>query len=112
MLPKEHRLRKKSEFDRVFTKGDSFKDTLCLLKVVENGLDVSRFGFVVSKKVSNKAVRRNRVKRWLRGSVSSVLKDTKKEVDCVVIAFPSINTATYQETESCLQDLLKKAEII
>lgn len=112
MLPRENRLRKKKEFDRVFKEGNSFKNDLFLIKVADNELDTSRFGFVVSKKVSKKAVRRNKIKRWLRESTRPLLKDMKRNVDCTVISFPSINDSSFQEIQEHLITTLKKAELL
>lgn len=62
---KAEHLTLKKEFERVFHEGKTFKDAKIVLYVTGNGLQYSRLGLVVSKKVGN-AVRRNRAKRLLR----------------------------------------------
>ncbi len=62
---KAEHLTLKKEFEKVFHEGKTFKDANIVLYVTGNGLQYSRLGLVVSKKVGN-AVRRNRAKRLLR----------------------------------------------
>jgi ribonuclease P protein component len=64
-FPKSVRLRRQSEFDRVYG-GDVFAaDNILVIKGVKNGLAVSRLGLSVSRKVGN-AVVRNQWKRRIR----------------------------------------------
>ncbi|GAI32984.1 unnamed protein product, partial [marine sediment metagenome] len=62
MLNKRNRLKKKKDFDKVFKQGQGFKQDFLYLKIRKNNLKSSRFGFVVSKKFSKKAVIRNKIK--------------------------------------------------
>ncbi|GAN32138.1 MAG: ribonuclease P protein component [Candidatus Brocadia sp. AMX2] len=62
---KAERLTRKKEFEKVFHEGKVLKNGKTVLYVMPNGLQHSRLGLVVSKKVGN-AVRRNRAKRLLR----------------------------------------------
>ena len=55
---------------------------------VPSQIEISRVGFVVSKKVGN-AVVRNRVKRWLREATRHNYFLLKQGIDVVIIAFPS-----------------------
>jgi len=56
------------------------------LKVSENGLRVSRFGFVVSKKVDKRAVVRNKIKRILRSFVQENLKNIRPGFDFLFVS--------------------------
>jgi ribonuclease P protein component len=58
--------------------------------------DLSRWGFVVSKKVGN-AVNRNRVKRRLRALAAQTLSQDSHGSDAVVRALPAARTAKYAE---------------
>ncbi len=62
-LPKANRLKSKKDIDRVFKKGTAVKGNFLFLKIVENDKDISRFGFIVSSKIINTAVGRNRIRR-------------------------------------------------
>lgn len=74
----------KKEFERVFHEGKTFKDAKIVLYVTGNGLQHSRLGLVVSKKVGN-AVRRNRVKRLLREAYRLNKHLLRPHVDIIAI---------------------------
>lgn len=108
MLPKENRLSKKKDFDNVFARAKTFKGDFLVVKLVENGLLASRFGFVVSKKVSTKAVARNKVKRRLRKIIEDVFVEIKKPVDVVFITLPGIQKLEFAKLQEVAENILKK----
>lgn len=97
MLPPAFRLRKKKDIDRVFANRKSCKSGPLVCKTALNDLDAARFCFVVSKRISNKAVVRNRLKRHLRDAVASLLPVIAKNYDCVLIACPGLETRKFDE---------------
>ena len=114
MLAKENRLRLKNDFKRVFEKGKFCGDKFLAIKVFPNSSDVSRFGFIVSKKISKKAVVRNKVKRRLRESVRLRLKDglIKGGFDAIILTRPEIADKKFVEIDEVVDRLLKKAGIL
>ncbi len=112
MLPKENRLKKKKDFERVFKNGHGCKDGFLYLKVVENNLDDSRFGFVIGAKFSKSAVKRNKIKRWLRELTRTNLQNIEKGLDCVVVVMPGFKAKNFQEAECSVDELFNKAGII
>lgn len=97
MLPPVNRLRKEKEIKRVLAGRRSYKSGLLICKAAPNGLDTARFCFVVSKKISNKAVVRNKLKRRLRSAVKVFLPQIKPGIDCVFIACPGLNLKEYRD---------------
>lgn len=77
-----------------------------LLKIAKNGKPFSRFGFVVSKKVSKKAVERNRIKRELRSFIHERLPKTVSGFDFLFISKKPI------EDNKDLENDLKKEGIM
>ncbi len=65
-LNQEQRLRRKSDFQALRENGISRAHPLLVLRATPNALPYTRFGFVVGRRVSLKAVERNRIRRRLR----------------------------------------------
>ena len=108
MLPNINRLTKKKDFEVVFKLGKSIKDGFLLCKVMQNNLPQSRFGFVVSKKISNKAVMRNKVKRRLRKAVENHFKEYQTPLDVVIISLSGIEKKEFLEIEEKVAKFLNK----
>ena len=112
MLLKKNRLIKKKDFERLFKEGKSFREKFLVLKVNENNLDESRFGFIVSKKVSKKAVIRNKIKRQLREIVRKEMNNYQKGFDVAVITLPAAESKDFEEMKQVLIYILKKTKIL
>ena len=108
MLAKINRLRKETDFEKLFKKGKSFKNGFLILKIAENNLEESRFAFIVSQKVSKKATLRNKIKRRLRDIVRQNITEIKKGKDIALITLPGIEKQDFLETKEKLNSLLKK----
>jgi len=112
MLPKNSRLKKKKDFERVFKKGKGFKEDFLFVKLIKNNLKITRFGFVVGYKVSKKAVVRNKAKRRLREAVKSELPKIRKGLDVALVAGKGLETKDFKEIQVIVVNLFKKAKII
>lgn len=113
MLPKQYRLRKTQDFEKVFAKsGKPFFAPTIFVKIGANKQECSRFGFVVGTKVSKKAVERNRIKRCLRSFVQENLENIAPGFDIIVVARPSSNKTSYEKLACTLRLLLTKARIL
>jgi len=111
MLPLNNRLKKTTDIRNVFKQGRLFKEGFLIFKTVKSDLNKSRFGFIVSQKVSKQAVVRNRIKRRMRGAVIKRLKEIKSGTDNVFIALPGLAKNDYPSTEQAVNSLLKKANM-
>ena len=112
MLSKAHRLHKEKDFKKTFQKGRSFFTKALGVKVLKNNLKTSRFGIVVSTKISKKAVVRNKVKRQIREVLRSQLDKVKPGYDVVIITLPAIIDKEYVDIEKDLKSAFKKLNII
>ncbi len=87
MLATNHRLKGKNNFDRVKTEGRLYqKESFGALVLKRDNDGPSRFGFVVSTKVSSHATQRNRIKRALSEAVRYNLDKIGKGYDVVFLA--------------------------
>ncbi len=102
------RLTRKRDFERVRREGRSGADSLLVLQTAANGLDVSRFGFVVGKRLGG-AVVRNRVKRRLREAIR--LEGFPPGWDIVVIGRPPVVAASFEEIRAELRALRRRTDL-
>ncbi len=112
MLYAQNRLRKEKDFERVFKKGEKAKGDSLFLRFAENNLSQSRFGIVVSKKVSLKATERNRIKRKIGEAIREILPSVKKGWDVVVLVAPSFLSRGEDLCEAAVKDIFKKAKLL
>ncbi len=111
MLPKVNRLKKKKDIEKVFKKGKGLKEDFLFLKFSPNNLKKSRFGIIVSQKISKKATIRNKIKRRIKAIIIQKLPKIKKETDIVLVALPGLETKDLWEIEDVINRLFEKAKI-
>ncbi len=112
MLPKANRLTKKKDFDIVFKNGQSAKQGFLVVKMQKTKNEHSRFGIVVSKKISTKATVRNKLKRRLRDSILKELPHIKKPFDVILITLPGLQKNEFTELEKLISLSFKKLKLI
>jgi len=117
MLPQAFRLKRSGLFQKTLASGK----VLCQnprflvlgLKRVYESPTPTRFGFIVSRKISNRANVRNKVKRRLRELVRALIKTPWMEplapyIAVVVIARQGICDTSYGELHALLLQCLKR----
>jgi ribonuclease P protein component len=102
-------LTRKADFEAVYKKGGSWAGREIVIRVLPNGLEISRYGFVVSRRVG-KAVVRNRVKRRLREIVRQ--SPLRSGWDIVIIARVAAAPAGYAALERSVKSLLSRAGLL
>jgi ribonuclease P protein component len=112
VLPKKNRLKKKKDFENIFRKGKSVKEDFLSFKWKLNGLKVSRFGFIVSQKISKKATVRNKIKRRLRELLKLNLLHLKKGIDGIFIACPGLEKKIFYDMETSIKNIFIKTKIL
>ncbi|MFN8673971.1 MAG: ribonuclease P protein component [Candidatus Sericytochromatia bacterium] len=113
MLSKEKRLRKNSDFEKVYHCGKSLSCKILVLYVLKKENPESiRFGFSISKKISKKAVIRNKIKRQLASIIrKESLNISDKSLDLVFIARKAILDANFDKINESVNYLLNKSGI-
>jgi len=112
VLQKLYRLQKNEDIKKLSKKGRRFKEDFLILKTISNNLNHTRFGFIVSRKLSKRATLRNKIRRKLRELVRLRLKEIKKGIDVIVIASPGLETKDFWEIDESINKLFKKAGLI
>jgi len=105
-MPRERRLTTNKQFADVSHRGGSYANNILALKALANGLEYSRFGFSVSRRMGN-AVERNHIKRLLRESAR--LTEVKPGWDMMFIARRPIVDADYHQVKHAVQEMLQRA---
>ena len=106
-LNKKNRLKKKKDFEGVFKGGKAVRGNFLFAKYLKNDLGFPRFAFIVSSKVSKKAVVRNRIRRVLSDISRTRLKEIGP-VDAILIADKRIIEAPREKIEQDLESILRK----
>lgn len=88
MLPRQLRLTRPKDVQKVYRQGASAATRLLFVRCLPNRLKQPRLTVVVSKKIAKRAVMRNRLKRLIRQSIQELMVENKlpmiASTDCVV----------------------------
>lgn len=124
MLPSDLRLKRKRDFEILFTEGKFLADPMLTMKywLVEPGKYPKRgfagsdlkINFIVSAKVGKTAVVRNRAKRQMREVVRLLLKEGKIKSGFFIafVAKNSLIGADYTKIEASIHGLLRRAHLL
>ncbi len=115
MLPKQYRLKKRSAFKAIYkVKNSSHKGGVTLFAgILKKDESPTRVGFVVSKKVHKRAVKRNRLKRLMRESYRLLLKENRlgnsqRFMSLIFVGTDRALGKSFSEVKSSVQKLLEK----
>lgn len=118
-LSKPHRLKNRRDYRAVYAQGvRRYSPHLTLLALADSdaeGTDstpASSFGISISKKVSKKAVVRNRLKRQIKGVIRTYLSEIKPGWRIVIVVRPKAIECKYEHFLRELEELFKQAKII
>ena len=106
MLPAINRLKSDKDFKNIFKSGRTLENQFLRVKFLKNHKNISRFGFIVSTKISKRANIRNTLKRRLRAIVISLIKDFKTGFDIVIWPKTASTTLDYKDLFENLYNLI------
>ncbi len=112
-MRRKNRLRANADFERLRREGRTWAHPLLVLSVQPNGLEYSRFGFAIGRRIG-KAVDRNRIKRRMRESVRMRLKRCEIAAgwDVVFIARRPIRDASFHQVDEAIGLVLRRARLL
>lgn len=112
MLDRNYKLKKETDFKKVFQKGKFKRKEFLKIKFLKNNLKISRFALVIGLKVSKKAVKRNKIKRQIEEILRLNLEKIKKGFDIIILFDQKVINQKYQTLEENLISLLKQSQLM
>jgi len=112
MLKTKQRLRHDRDFIQVFKKGKRHSLGGVLLYYKTNNLPHTRIGFVVSKKYSPLAVKRNRQRRILQHALEKLYPKIIPGHDIIISYTNRDKVLPYRDAVSILETILHKIKLI
>lgn len=109
-IPRASRLRRNRDFERVRALGRTWVNPLLVLGVLANDLGHVRVGVSASRRLGG-AVRRVRARRLIREAVRPRLVKISGGWDLVFIARASVGTASFQDIDRAVAQLLQRARL-
>ena len=117
MLPKQYRLKNRSAFKATYkVRNSSHKGGVTLFAgILKKGDSPTKVGFVVSKKVHKRAVKRNRLKRLMRESYRLLLKEnnlgnSQKYLSLVFVGSENALGKSFKEIDNAVRKLVSGIE--
>lgn len=109
-MEKEYRIKKNSDFQRIYKSGNSVANRQFVIYTYNNkDIEHFRLGISVSKKLGN-AVLRNKIKRAIRENFKIHKQDIIAK-DIIVIARQPAKDMTTLQIQSSLEHVLKIAKV-
>lgn len=96
------------DFETAIHKGKLYKNQSYIIYIIKNDKAYYRFGISVGKKISNKAVIRNKLKRQLKSIIDKNKNIYKNSQDYIIIMKRSCLEKSYQELENSFLDIMNK----
>ncbi len=103
-LPQEHHIRTSTEFRKIMNEGTRLRCKHLTIHQLENQLEVSRLGFIVSKKMGN-APRRNSIKRLWKEAFRLERKEFRLNCDYVLRFYPGYQLLSLSELRQMLREI-------
>ena len=116
-LPKAHRLKDRQDYRAVYQHGIRYYSphlvSIALAVRSDEGLPpATKFGISIAKKVSKKAVVRNRIKRQLKSAIGANIQRVLPGWKIVIVVKPTAIECKYEHFLRELEQLLNRAKII
>ncbi len=110
-MQKKYRLKNGRVFRYLRLKGQSNANKMLVLVHAPSKFPL-KVGFIVSKKVDNRAVVRNKIRRRLREAFRAMIPYLKDNVNYIVIAREVSGEANFEELANNLAHLIIKSDLL
>lgn len=96
----------------MYKNGKTFGNRDFVLHYIKNRKSANRLGVVVSKKVSKRAVKRNKIRRRIKNYLSQYDVNLKQGYDLIISAKPACLEKDYQEITKSIDHLFYKKGLL
>ncbi|NLY77125.1 MAG: ribonuclease P protein component [Tissierellia bacterium] len=109
-MDEKNRLKKNEDFKKVYKYGKSYYNRNLVMYIKKNGLDYTRVGFTVTKKIGNSVVR-NKIRRRIKEIVRQNFISVKEGYDIILVPKKNVVDINFQELESAVFHIFKLAHV-
>lgn len=110
-MKKNNRLRTNQDFLDIYRNGKNYWNRNLTIYVKKNNLEVSRFGYSITKKIGN-SVERNKIRRKMKEIIRLNLDCIKQGYDIIIIPKKNTVDIKYKELENAILHLLKLSRML
>lgn len=110
-MDKIYRLRSNMEFKKTYKGGKNYWNRNFILYVRKNGLDYSRVGYSITKKIGNSVVR-NKIRRRMKEVYRLNFHNIKGGYDLIFIPKRNVVDISYKEIESAILHILRISKVL
>lgn len=108
-MKEKGRLTRSKDYMRVYRQDNPWVSPLLVMRTMRSGLEITRYGFTISKKVGT-AVARNKIKRRLNEVLSQLLLCSGWDI--VFTVRPAAAGASFSELKKSAEGLLIRAQLL
>lgn len=101
-------VRDSKDFENAIKKGNRTSNTNYIIYVISNEREYYRFGISVGKKISNRAVIRNKLKRQLKSIIDNHKNLYQNHQDYIIIMKRNCLESNYEELENSFLNIMNK----
>ncbi len=112
MIARAYRLRTAADFNKTYKHGRSTNADVLYVKAYQSHFEHSRVAIVASKKVSKRAVVRNRCKRRVVEIVRKDWGSIKPGYNFIITIKQDVSKMVHTELEATILDCLKRAQLL
>lgn len=111
MVPKNNRINREN-FEKVMKKGGFVNSSLFSLRFTKKLEKSTCFSIVVAKKIAKTAVLRNKIRRRAYSILKKLTRNLESPYFIILFSKKGVETASFEETRTDIESLLKKAKIL
>ena len=103
-------IKESKEFDNIIHTGKYLKNNYYIIYYKDKSSDYYRFGLSVGKKISKRAVDRNKLKRRLKSIIDNNKNSYPKTKDYIIIMKGRCMESTYEELEQAFLNIINQVK--